>query len=722
MAGPDRGRPRLLLVDNHDSFTWNLAELLVAVTGARPVVVANDDPGFRLADLDGFDGVVLSPGPGSPSVARDVGWCVPVLAAAGDLPVLGVCLGHQLLATSSGGRVERAAEPVHGRAGPVTHTGAGLFAAVPQSFQAVRYHSLVVTDPGPELLVDAWAADGSVMALRHRALPRFGVQFHPESIRSEAGPALLAAFTALCVPRTRSGPPPARHRAVPAATTAAAGPTATGATAPVADPPAAPGRPLARELPLGPGWTPARAHGRWFADAGHSFCLGGAGAFGHRAGRSLTGAVSAGGAGWAAHVDRLAGEVVLTHGDGRVEVLRADGPQWLAATLAALAGDDGPAGHPGVVGVVGYEAAVARHFPPAHAGPDPDAVWLLADRVLELDHDRGVVRALALPVAGDGGAQAAARAWLASLDALGAPFAARPDDAESRPALVHAGPPAARHDEPAYLAKVAAAQEFLRAGESYEICLTNEWTVPVRGFDAAAVLARLAPASTPFAGLLRSGRFALVSSSPEAFLDVARTPDGTRHASCRPMKGTRPRDPDPALDARARDELAGDVKDLAENLMIVDLVRNDLATVCAPGSVDVADLFAVTTFADAHQMVSTVTGRLREDVGTVAAVCALLPGGSMTGAPKLRTLEILERLEEGPRGCYSGVFGVLGLDGTAELGMVIRTVVVQDDVLRYGTGGAVTVLSDPAAEYAETLAKSVPLQRVLALAERDRAT
>jgi len=275
----------------------------------------------------------------------------------------------------------------------------------------------------------------------------------------------------------------------------------------------------------------------------------------------------------------------------------------------------------------------------------------------------------------------------------------------------------ARHDEAAYLAKVAAAQEFLRAGESYEICLTNEWTAPVEGFDAAAVLARLAPASTPFAGSLRSGGFQLVSSSPEAFLDVVRAPDGTRRASCRPMKGTRPRDPDPLRDARSRADLADDVKDLAENLMIVDLVRNDLATVCEPGSVDVADLFAVTTFADAHQMVSTVTGRLRADVATVEAVCALLPGGSMTGAPKLRTLEILERLEEGPRGAYAGVFGLLGPDGTAELGMVIRTVVVQDGVLRYGTGGAVTVLSDPAAEYAETLAKSVPLHRVLGLAD-----
>lgn len=703
MAGPSRGprQPRLLLVDNHDSFTWNLAELVFSVTGTRPVVVANDDPAFGTADLDGYDGVVLSPGPGSPVVARDVGWCGPVLAAAGDLPVLGVCLGHQLLATSSGGRVARAAEPVHGRVSTVRHTGQGLFAGLPPTFEAVRYHSLVVTDPGPDLVVDAWTEDGVVMALRHRDLPRFGVQFHPESIRSQAGPDLLAAFAARCRPRS----------AVVVCT--ATGPL--GPTTPVVPPDPAPDglRTVQRELPLGAGWTPARAHGRWFARADHSFCLGGAGAFGHRTGRSLAGALVDGGPGWAAHVDRVAGEVVVAGGDGRARVERADGAEWLAGALAELTGLPG---HPGVVGVVGYEAAVARHFTPAHAGAGPDAVWVLADHLLEIDHDRGVVRAVVL-LAGDDDAAARTSAcdWLASLDALGREFVAGPADPERRPAVTRAGPATARHDEGTYLAKVAAAQEFLHAGESYEICLTNEWTAPVEGFDAAAVLAQLTPTATPFAGLLRSGGLALVSFSPEAFLDVVPGTDGSRHASCRPMKGTRPRDADPGRDAELRAELAVDVKDLAENLMIVDLVRNDLATVSVPGSVDVADLFAVHTFADAHQMVSTVGGRLREDVSTVEAVFALLPGGSMTGAPKLRTLQILEHLEEGPRGTYSGVFGVLGTDGSAELGMVIRTVVVQDGVLRYGVGGAITVLSDPAAEYAETIAKSVPLQRVLDL-------
>src|SRR2546423_64581 len=172
---------RTLLVDNYDSFTHNLAHYLAEITGRAPEVVRNDDPRFRLDDLRDFDNVVISPGPGTPRRASDFGICGEIIAKT-PVPLLGICLGHQGIADVFGGRVARAPEPRHGRISPVHHTGSDLFAGLPSPFDAVRYHSLAVTEVPAELEVTAWASDGVLMGLRHRDRPIWGVQFHPESI------------------------------------------------------------------------------------------------------------------------------------------------------------------------------------------------------------------------------------------------------------------------------------------------------------------------------------------------------------------------------------------------------------------------------------------------------------------------------------------------------------------------------------------------------------
>ncbi|OSC55997.1 aminodeoxychorismate synthase component I, partial [Streptomyces sp. 4F] len=181
---------RTLLVDNYDSFTYNLFHYLSRVNGREPEVIRNDDPAWRPGMLDAFDNVVLSPGPGTPHRPADFGLCARV-AEEGRLPVLGVCLGHQGVALAHGARVDRAPEPRHGRTSAVRHDGTGLFEGLPQPLEVVRYHSLAVTDLPPEIEATAWSSDGVLMALRHRTLPLWGVQFHPESIGTQEGHRLL---------------------------------------------------------------------------------------------------------------------------------------------------------------------------------------------------------------------------------------------------------------------------------------------------------------------------------------------------------------------------------------------------------------------------------------------------------------------------------------------------------------------------------------------------
>jgi para-aminobenzoate synthetase len=209
----------------------------------------------------------------------------------------------------------------------------------------------------------------------------------------------------------------------------------------------------------------------------------------------------------------------------------------------------------------------------------------------------------------------------------------------------------------------------------------------------------------PFAALLRLGEVSVLSSSPERFLRV----DRNRVVESRPMKGTAARVAEPFEDACRAAELRRDKKTRAENLMIADLVRNDLGRVSALGTVEVPGLMVVEPYATVHQMVTVVRGRLREGADAIDCVRAAFPAGSMTGAPKLRTLEIIDRIEGRPRGVYSGALGFFAVNGTADLNVVIRTLVASPDGLTIGAGGAIVAGSDPEAELEEMLLKARPL-------------
>jgi para-aminobenzoate synthetase component I len=241
------------------------------------------------------------------------------------------------------------------------------------------------------------------------------------------------------------------------------------------------------------------------------------------------------------------------------------------------------------------------------------------------------------------------------------------------------------------------AREHIRHGEVYQLCLTTNVTVntDVVDHELYRLLRHHNPA--PHQALFRAGGVSMVASSPETFLQV--TPGGL--VTTKPIKGTRKRGDTPESDAALAAELAGSDKEQAENLMIVDLMRNDLSRVCDGATISVPQLLEVESYPSVHQLVSTVTGKLRMGVDALDAVKACFPGGSMTGAPKHRAVSLLAQMESGPRGSYSGCFGLFGVDGSVSLAMTIRTVFVSPGRVSLGVGGGITwssVVDDEVAE------------------------
>ncbi|WP_137874243.1 aminodeoxychorismate synthase component I [Rhodococcus sp. Q] len=685
---------RTLLIDNYDSFTYNLYALLTEVNGTAPVVVANDEP-WSSVSLSEFDNVVVSPGPGRPDRSRDFGISAQALTDSG-LPVLGVCLGHQGLCHLFGSPVVTAPQPRHGRISAVHHDGKGLFAGLPSPFDAVRYHSLAVEEISDELVAQAWSDDGVLMAVRHRERPLWGVQFHPESICTEYGRELLANFAAATPIRARRPlPPPPR-------------PDLATTTHPF--------RVRAVRVELAP--DPKAVYERVFAAGPNSYWLDGSGANEADGRFSVMGDCSGPRAEYITYkVTETA--VRVEHSDGSAEEIRSNLFDYLDARLrerSVAPRSDLPFGFClGYVGYLGYELKADTVGQLAHASEQADAALVFADRAVVIDHDAGCVYLLALdPV--DAADPETAR-WLqdtaTTIRALGDDRAASTGAAPPLTPRSHDVPVMFRHDRSTYLGLIEQCLAEIRSGESYEVCLTNAATVHCR-LDVVSGYSCLRDVSPmPYSALLQFSGMSVLSASPERFLRVGA--DGT--VESKPIKGTRPRSADAEQDRALRNDLLVSEKDRSENLMIVDLVRNDLSRVCVPGSVHVPVLFDVETYAPVHQLVSTVRGTLREGVSAVECVRAAFPGGSMTGAPKVRTMEIIDKLEAGPRGVYSGAIGYFSLTGTADLSIVIRTMVVTADEVTFGVGGAIVALSDPEDEFEETMVKALAARRALSVAD-----
>jgi para-aminobenzoate synthetase component 1 len=267
-----------------------------------------------------------------------------------------------------------------------------------------------------------------------------------------------------------------------------------------------------------------------------------------------------------------------------------------------------------------------------------------------------------------------------------------------------------------FLARVQRAQDYIRAGDIYQVNLSQRLAAPwfSSGWELFQNLMAVSPA--PFAAYLDCGDFQIASSSPELFLRLS-----GRQAQTRPIKGTRPRSGDATRDAQLAYELQTSAKEMAELVMITDLLRNDLGKVCEFGSVQTPELARLERFPQVQHLVSTVEGRLRREVTHCSALAACFPGGSITGAPKFRAMEIIDELEPVSRGPYTGALGYLGFNRESQLSIIIRTAIAMPGVCYFHAGAGIVADSSPAAEYEETLAKARGFFEALDLGFRPRA-
>eukprot|EP00177_Eucheuma_denticulatum_P008759 GFKZ01015909.1.p1 GENE.GFKZ01015909.1~~GFKZ01015909.1.p1 ORF type:complete len:855 (+),score=82.33 GFKZ01015909.1:235-2565(+) len=746
---------RLALIDNLDSYTHNLSHLLAQSNhNYLPTVI----PSHRHATLSSllskhppFDAYILSPGPGHPSNTTDFSPLQhEILASA--LPVLAVCLGHQALCAHFGATVSHApAGPVHGHVTPVHLTPHAkhcpLMSAMPPSFYVVRYHSLAVVGPlSGGLMPTAWAVDGAspgvpvLMAVSHSQRPLFGVQFHPESVGTALGAKLAGNFVDF-VTRFRGLRSPEFPIAAPTRGVRRGVRRLKCVVRSVRDVPVG-GEVLFKGLY-------GRCVGGFWLDSSSAVRLGssvsrcsspdlGETREGREDGNKGRYSIMGGCDGPLAEV--------LTYrvGDGRVLVrdsegrLRAEEGVDAFGYLEQQLRERYVPPHPdlpiemngGYVGYFGYElkADTEGVVQNRHRADLPDAWFVFADRVVVVDHEEGCVFLVGIFQQADPHGEAACERWFDVVDKairrLSACAGAHVLDRTLGQKRVRgarlAGAERALEFVPeqsrrAYLEDIRECLREIRDGESYEVCLTNRLRTvlpagcEVDALDIYSALRQVNPA--PYAAFLRVDKqVAVCCSSPERYMRIS----SSGVVESKPIKGTLPRGRSLEEDERLRHKLQTSVKDRSENLMIVDLVRNDLSRTCAVGSVQVPRLMDVESYATVHQLVSTVTGVLCKRGDAVNCIRAAYPMGSMTGAPKVRTMEIIDRLERSSRGIYSGSIGYLGLCGAADLNVVIRTAIVRGRHVEIGVGGAIVALSSPEEEYEEVILKGKAIMKALA--------
>lgn len=646
---------RSLIIDNYDSYTYNLYQLIGKVSGLEPIVIKNDEMTYdEILNLD-FDNVIISPGPGSPDKEKDFGVCKDIIEKL-DKPILGICLGHQGIYYYHGGKVVRAEEPIHGRQSSVNHNGKGLFKGIKNNFIVTRYHSLTCQDQElDDIEIDARTPEGIVMGISHKTKPIYGLQFHPESIASECGEELINNFINITRDFYNKNQ-------------------------------------LAYEI-IEKDFDTSELYEKLYAYDERTLWLDSSkvgeglsrfsifGLQGEKRGHTIKYDVD----------KKLVEKTFLASQEKEIfeenifDFLKANRPKW--DYDEALPFDF----QLGYIGYFGYELKKdTENVSNKHSYSHPDAYLKYCDRALVYDH---LEKKLYLLFYGDD------LDWKEDIKKiLDEDLEIKKGREEKRkfPKLKFV------KDKKTYIEDILKIKELIRAGETYEVCLTNRLDIfdKIDGKKYYMELRDKSPGQ--YSAFLPLDELKIASSSMERFLRV----DKDKIVSTKPIKGTIKRGESKEEDESLIEELRSEEKTKSENLMIVDLLRNDLGKFCEIGSVEVPKLMDVETYKTLHQLVTTVSGKIKEDVDIIEVLEKTFPGGSMTGAPKKRTLEIIDELETYPRGVYSGTIGYISNNSTMDFNIVIRTALIEEDKATIGVGGAIILLSDEEEEFDEIVLKA----------------
>ena len=668
----------IFLLDNYDSFTYNLYQYFGEL-GEEIIVKRQDD--CTLKDIEEMhpDLIVISPGPCTPSES-------PLSLAViehfkGKIPILGVCLGHQAIGQFFGGKVVRAKRPIHGKTVSIHHDQKGVFSDLADPLEVTRYHSLIIeraTLP-EELIITAEAIDGEIMGIRHKTLPIEGIQFHPEAILTQAGHQLLKnAITNAKIWHLQN---------VPSSWIV---------------------KPLSVEIPPYHLFSAFKEEASpFFLDSGNDYKeLGGYSYIGSSPFLEAT-----------AYSNQL--ELFWPNRSHReiIPLEKSECFDFLDDAHSKYKALHSPFPFSGgAVGFLSYDLKNEIEALPNFAENDLKLpLWRFAwyDGIVIYDHAQRNYWLTACGIDENGTCHTdLAQARIERLEQLLYSFVPEQppeldahDDPTTHPhATIN---PSVSHEQ--YLADLKRVIDYIYAGDIYQANLTQRFSMAWDG-DAWQLYSQLHRQNpSPFAAFLPYKDFQVLCSSPERFIQIL--PDGK--IETRPIKGTRPRGDSPSEDQLQAAELQNSAKDRAELTMIIDLERNDLGRICEFGTVKVRDLIALEKYPTVWHLASTITGQLLKGLRPSEIIQAVFPGGSITGAPKIRAMEIIEEMEPYKRGLYTGSIGYMGFDGAWDLNIVIRTIFLKDGQAFINVGGGIVADSIPESEYYETLDKAKALFRVL---------
>ncbi len=629
-----RKKMRFYMLDNQDSFVYNLVAYLEEE--GQEIVVEKIGRPLTALENGQWDGIILSPGPGKPEDAKEANDVLERFG--GKVPILGVCLGHQVIGYHYGGKVVHGSSPMHGKISTIRHNGKGLFYNLPAQYQVTRYHSLVIdSEHLPEgFEVDAKTEDGTIMAISQSTKEIYGVQFHPEALLTEYGHELIRNFISICEEHKKKQMPVVRK--------------------------------VKEYRPVFQIYQMLTEEEKKDAALLESSLVNELGQF------SILGRKSY------HQMEKKNGKLYVN--GVRKEI---DFGEYVKQYFAEHK-QENPTALPLLSGAIGYfsydygKADTEQNIPESIL-TFYDQFWIEDCKEKEL--------------------------YFVSNQKLQSAQEGMQEILSRQMEISHRQPEKYKTEmlfdftKKEYEDAIQRLKQYIIDGEVYIANMTQQLEIKsqMEPFALYEILRTENP--SPFGGFLNYGGFQIVCASPERFMRVK-----DRMIETRPIKGTRKRGADMAEDQQLKEELVHSKKDRSELLMIVDLERNDLNKICEPGSVKVENLFTVESYATVHHLVAEVKGKLKKNADLIDVIEATFPGGSITGAPKQRAMEIIDELEHHKRGIYTGTIGYFSLDGDMDMNIVIRTAIYQNGKYCIGAGGGITCESEEEAEYEETLQKA----------------